>query len=141
MRRDGEVNRELTPLQLFAAAQRMVGRDALPMRRGDSPTHVSMGLNAISVVLSVETWRDVRGGVKITHRGTRALLFTRPEGATRWVREILLDDLKKLDQPEYMLNWVETDAEYLDRRAYEEMCWRPGNNRYPMDGPGTARTR
>lgn len=129
------IPRTRTPLQMFAEARRIVGVASLPMRQGERATHVSIAKDAISVVLSVETWRDVRGGVKVTHRGTKILLFTRQCNTSRWRVEVLMDELNKLETPVYMLSLDESELDQLERKKHERMCYRPGNNRYPMDGP------
>lgn len=125
----------LTKLQLLGRASEITGRPTLRrLRRGESPSVVTLGLDRIDVVLSVERAVDITGGMKVTHRGVRWLVFHRDPATDTWIAQAPTETLVPLQKPEYHMSFgVVTEAEYNERRAHEAMCYRPGTPSCPMD--------
>ena len=125
-----------TMLQRFAAVRRLVGPALLPVVRGERATAVTYTPEGVHVMLSVVREVPVRGGTKVTHRGTKWYSFIYDSVTGKWSRETIFESLDKLPSPEYSMSYgVVTEAEYRERKAHEEMCYRPGNRSWPLDGP------
>lgn len=112
---------ERSPLQKFADARRIVGPVMLPMLDSERPTQVVITDRVITVILSVERWHPVRGGVKITHRGVKWLSFERKECTDAWRKVVVNDSTERLAEPLLCLSSVDTEADQLARLAHEAM--------------------
>lgn len=124
----------LSPFQLLARARAIVGRDALVMRYGERPDMVRMDPERVVVVLSAERGVDIPGGMKVTHRGLRWLTFDLDATTGKWVQAEPVDIMNRLPEPEFHMSYgVKTIAEQAERRAHEDMCYRPGTSACPMD--------
>lgn len=124
----------LSPFQLLARARRIVGDGALSMRYGERPDVVRVGPQRVDVVLSVEKWVPIPGGMKVTHRGLRWLGFDLDEATGQWVPAEPVVILNRLTEPELHKSYgVKSVEEQAEQRAFEEMCYRPGTSSCPMD--------
>lgn len=125
----------LSPLQKLARASAITGRAYLRrLRRGESPSTVTLDEDRIDVVLSVQRCVDVTGGMKITHKGVRWFVFHRDPATDAWIAQEPVETLVKLDKPEYHLSYgVVPESEYHEKRAYEDLCYRPGTASCPLD--------
>lgn len=129
----------LSPLQQLRRAINLVGESQLKVKWSEeSPLSAVIRDDQIVVVLSVNRRVTIRGGTKITHMGTRGLVY-RPRGSTPgWYLEQELVVVNKLDDPILEMSYgVLKENEYLDRKLHEDMCYRPGTSSFPMDGPMT----
>ena len=130
----------LTPLQQLRRAMNLVGASQLRVRWSEeSPLSATVQDDQIVVVLSVTRRVDIRGGTKITHQGTRGLVFRPRQSSPGWILADEFAIVNKLDDPVLELSFggVRED-EYVERKLHEEMCYRPGTASFPMDGPYTS---
>lgn len=131
----------LSPLQQVARARRIVGENQLRIRWSEeSPLSATVTDQQVVVVLSVTRRVDIRGGSKITHRGTRGYVYRRRLSGMGWYLSESFEVINRLPEPELELSFGGvTEAEYRERKAHEDMCYRPGTPSFPMSGP-MART-
>lgn len=130
-----QVTRDHEALRKFTQARRIVGLTALPLRDEERPHRVVITDSVITVLLSVERWAPVRGGVKITHRGQRWLSFERDACKGLWQKVVVSDTTTRLPEPELWLSQADDVAEQASRAEHEAMCYRPGTRNFPLDGP------
>lgn len=125
---------EPTYLQQYAAARRLVGPSLLRLGSDETPAGSVIAEDRVIVVLSVARRVYVRGGSKVTHRGTRGLVFTFDPVRNVWNLSETFDTTSKLPEPEWEVSFGGVSPEeYIDKRAHEAMCHRPGNDRHPLD--------
>lgn len=129
-----EADDNLSPFQLLKRARSIVGERALALRYGERPDVVTMDPERVTVVLFVEKGVDVRGGMKITHRGLRWLTFNLNKSTGEWDQAEPVYVLNPLPEPELHLSFgVVTPEDYEDKRVFEDLCYRPGTSSCPMD--------
>lgn len=76
--------------------------------------------------------KELRFSYRVTHTGSTLYEFKLIDGA--WVMQEPVTIWHKLPEPELHSSFAgRTPAEHADRLAWEDDCFRPGNDDWPMD--------
>lgn len=104
----------------------------------DSVRDIKVTESTITLGINSAKFKSTRNGYQVTHRGIILHVFRRDESTGVWSRSGTVpvwwstDELHGEPARERDVEW-------------EEMCYRPGNKRNPLDGPlaraATTRTR
>lgn len=134
----------LTPFQVLARVNAETGlsvRASREERLVENLFRVVATDVMIKLLFKVNRYRSTRQGRVATEEGLRAVVLVRV--GERWSVLTDLTHVSEVEDPveEIYRGRVETADEAVERVAYEEMCHRPGNSRFPMDTPSRVAQR
>ncbi len=123
----------ITDFQKIAAVAKVTGKMVkLGLMETVSDYFITEDTALISIARAQVEFKNGNDLV-VVRRGYTMWTFYLSDGVWKWPEPVTYwhDD----HEPEVYVTYAKEAEEYLSRRSWESMCYRPGTSRSPMDGP------